>query len=397
MNPSAYVTRNDPDFPKKSVMFKQFGTHEYGTGNILTGKGLWTYSATDIANVTACAPCIADIDGDEVIEIVFSSIAGVVYCLKSDGSLKWKYTIGATANGIMVGLFDIDGDGEVEVLAGGADNKLHCLNSDGTLRWEYSTDGHVAAFCNICFYDIDNDGNIEIIFGSDDNFLYVLKRDGTLKWRTNMGNVIRGLALADIDADGVIEIVVGATTNIRCVQTDGTIKWSAATSSTRGLYLSDVDNDRQLEIIVGNGSAVACFEVDGSSKWSYATGGIVRVYWGGSFDIDKDGVMECLAGSVDNYIYCLKGDGTLKWRYQTGSFVFNSGSIADVDGDGYYEVLACSNDNYLYCLKYDGTLKWRYNAGNVFQYTVPSIDDINKDGKLEIVAGALQLVVISSD
>jgi len=395
MNPSAYVASIDPNFPRKSIMFRQFGTHEYGKGNILTGKKLWTYAAADISNISNCAPCIADIDGDGVVEIIFASITGIVYCLKGDGTFKWKYDAGGVIS-TSVGVFDVDQDGKAEIFVGSF--LLHCLNSDGTLRWTYLTDGIVSYASNFAFYDLDDDGEIEIITGSEDGYLYVLKPDGTLSWKLDVGNVVRGLAVADIDNDGVVEIVVAAWTSIRCIKADGTLKWtSAATSSTRGLYLSDVDNDGELEIVVGNGWDISCYEVDGAQKWTYTTGGAVRVYWGGSFDIDKDGTVECLAGSVDTYLYCLKGDGKLKWRYKTGSFVFNSGSIADVDGDGYYEVVFGSNDHYLYCLKYDGTLKWRFDGGNVFQYTVPSIDDINNDGKLEIVVGAVSLIVIGSD
>lgn len=312
----AYV-RGTGEGRKHSRVFQRVGVNVRGKANILTGKLKWRYLTGDDVEGAAY---VADIDGDGEKEAVFGSWDDYVYCLKPDGTLKWRRNVGGdvTAGGWVV--FDIDNDGKLEVLAiNHYGNTLYCLNSDGTVRWTYTT-GNTLNGMSCAIYDVDGDGDLEILFGSVDHFLYCLKTDGTLKWRYKSEGMIEysSPAVADIDGDGEVEILFG----------------------TFAIYAGEINK-------------IYCLKPDGTLKWSYLTGGDIRGL--AVYDVDGDGKLEVLAVSYeDKYLYCLESDGSLKWRYKADDRVaFGSPSADDLDDDGLVEVFFGSGDNYLYCLESD--------------------------------------------
>jgi outer membrane protein assembly factor BamB len=122
----------------------------------------------------------------------------------------------------------------------------------------------------------------------------------------------------------------------------------------------------------------------------------------GVYDIDGDGIVECLG--ADGYtMYCFNGnDGSLKWRY--GSWRIRApGCLADIDSDGKYEVLFHDEDAVIYCIEHDGTLKWYYEGVRLYPYPLwkcDLIDDVNGDGMLEVVApvgASYRVYVFGSD
>ncbi|MEO0146769.1 MAG: FG-GAP-like repeat-containing protein, partial [candidate division WOR-3 bacterium] len=100
-------------------------------------------------------------------------------------------------------------------------------------------------------------------------------------------------------------------------------------------------------------------------KWRFATGDAVEWQFSAIADVDADGQMEVVIGSLDNKVYCLRGsDGTQKWVFTTGGDVYSSPALADVDGDGEMEVVIGSWDRNVYCLRgSDGTQKWVFTTG----------------------------------
>jgi|GEM_PF-690335 len=154
--------------------------------------------------------------------------------------------------------------------------------------------------------------------------------------------------------------------------------------------LGDIDEDGKLEVIVGSldNKIYALSGERGDSLWTYTTGGTVSSSpcLG---DIDCDGKLEVVVGSHDNSLYALNGeDGSFLWSYTTGNSVQSSPCLGDIDGDGELEVVFASLDSLIYALNgEDGSLLWSYSGGSTI-VSSPAIGDVNGDGYLEVVFGS---------
>jgi len=73
-----------------------------------------------------------------------------------------------------------------------------------------------------------------------------------------------------------------------------------------------------------------------------------------------------------------------QWRYTAGGWVRSSPSLVDINKDGKLEVLVGSNDTNLYCLSRHGSLLWKYKTDGIIESS-PSIADIDGDGDLDVV------------
>jgi outer membrane protein assembly factor BamB len=171
-----------------------------------------------------------------------------------------------------------------------------------------------------------------------------------------------------------------------------TLLWSYMTGNQVDGHpsLGDIDNDGKIEVVVGSVDykIYAINGENGSLLWSYKTGG--AVYSSPSLgDIDNDGKLEVVVGSLDYKIYALNGeDGSLLWSYGTGNYVFSVPSFGDIDNDGKLEVVVGSNDDKIYAINGEnGSLLWSYTTGGDV-HSSPSLGDIDNDGKLEVVVGS---------
>ena len=91
-----------------------------------------------------------------------------------------------------------------------------------------------------------------------------------------------------------------------------------------------------------------------------------------------------------------------KWNYDTGSLLLSSPVIEDIDGDGKKEIIFGTKNGKLLSIDVNGKLKWMYDAQEAHSEvelmfldaetsnsinSSPNIADINSDGKKEIVFG----------
>ena len=153
----------------------------------------------------------------------------------------------------------------------------------------------------------------------------------------------------------------------------------------------DIDGDGKLEVVVAPYNVVHAINgEDGSLLWSYPIPFSYPILSPLLADIDGDGRLEVVISG--DKIYALNGeDGSLLWVYDSEDWVIFSHSIGELDKDGKLEVVA--GDFYgLYALNgEDGSLLWSYDISVVCWWYTVSIGDINGDGKLEVVADCLYL------
>ncbi|WXG44345.1 MAG: FG-GAP-like repeat-containing protein [Promethearchaeati archaeon SRVP18_Atabeyarchaeia-1] len=174
--------------------------------------------------------------------------------------------------------------------------------------------------------------------------------------------------------------------NVTTHWTYGAGQWAVSSP-----VIADVNRDGKLEIIVGSmDNKVYCLNSGGGLAWTYTTGNYAYNV-GAVADIDNDSKVEVVFASWDRKIYCLDGAGGQKWNYTTYPNVpgycllVGSPTLADIDGDGKMEVIIASDK--VWCLNSTGGLKWAYNLGEPAGDSC-KVADVDGDGKMEIVFGA---------
>ncbi|MHA1814363.1 MAG: FG-GAP-like repeat-containing protein, partial [Candidatus Heimdallarchaeaceae archaeon] len=135
-----------------------------------TGKELWTF---DTEHFVMGAPSIADGDGDGKVDVLINSIT-TLYCLDNEGKEKWSYKIGKIRSAPCIA--DIDNDGELDIVISAfpgnerSKSNVYCLNGLGEVKWVYTHSG--AIWYSVAVADLDDDNTLEILFSSHDKKLH---------------------------------------------------------------------------------------------------------------------------------------------------------------------------------------------------------------------------------
>lgn len=225
------------------------------------------------------------------------------------------------------------------------------------IKWKFPTVDHVKSSPTVG--DINNDGELEVVFGSNDRCIYATDLHGNLIWSYEIdGWIVNSPTIGDVDGDGMPEIVFG------------------------GFWLKYLpDKDPNLYVLNGE---------DGSLLWSFTSEGYNERGFQASatlYDINYDGILDILIGSMDHYFYVFNGpNGDLIWRSDIFEhFIRASSPIDDIDQDGDMEVVVIDNNGNVRVLRAsDGRFEWERNVGDVVEAT-PLIEDLDGDGYVEIV------------
>lgn len=389
---------------------------------------LWSYnvkSAVDavVQNPTSIsirtAPMIADVnrDGWNEVFVSFGSVIqdnqnGGVVALTHDGKLLpgWpqpsftKYS--AYTDGILnsPAAVDLDGDGYLEVVAGSVDNRVYAWHHDGTWVWGWPRFVFDTVWSSPAVGDLDNSGLPQVVIGVDAHqdpllpgsinggALYVFDREGSTRagFPKYVNEIIQSSpALADLNKDGYPEIIhgggicvggapicsVGEGTDGKKVfvrdRNGNTLRgWPQSTGGnvTGAPAIADINNDGNLEVVVGSmDGKLYAWGLNGSLLPGWP---MTPIAWTGAANKDQQGHSPIVA----NYNAGTGGNNKLK------AFVNIQWEVAVIDADGKQ-------------LTYDGT------GGNgtasrptyYADYSVegpPIVADLQGDGTLElIVAG----------
>jgi outer membrane protein assembly factor BamB len=192
-------------------------------------------------------PAVEDLNGDGVKEVLMGSSDGMVYCVNGgDGSIEWTFKVASPGTSVVIN--DVDGDGAYEILTVGGRN-VYCLTSDGSLKWERSTDGYSDSLVAV-------QGEIFTVM-SDQNF-YRISPNGSLIDRRFVNGYGGFLTASDLNSDGLAEVVLPMSTpevSVVCIAHNGEVLWKAYPHSNcqgiadAGIAAVDVDRDGYIELL----------------------------------------------------------------------------------------------------------------------------------------------------
>jgi hypothetical protein len=354
---------------------------------------VWKYDGTmypgwpkTLNNAGQYAAAVADVDLDGNYEIAVNTrgltSGGKVYLFDENGNNKpgWPFT--GPHNGNFAEspcLADINGDDTLEIIVAERDwpaGHLHVLRHDGTELpgfWPVDLD-HVPTG-TAAVADINLDGAKEIIYYSY-NSLYVFKSDGGIVpgWPQTMPNngnfSYQSAALADVDGDDTLEIISAMHrdgSGVYVWRHNGVLQNGWPFAFSRWTYcpptVADLYQNNDLKVICGvseyisspadvlyafddNASVLTGFPVI-QPNGDAAEGNITVA------DIDGDEDMEIIFSSnlmtsedTLGYLYAVHHDGSpvSGWPLRTHGFTYmNGATVADVDGDDSMDIISVSN------------------------------------------------------
>jgi hypothetical protein len=363
------------------------------------------------------SPTLADLNNDGKLEIIVGGEDGIVYAVGQDGSVLWTYNasnaVNAAANAVpgfnqstkpipirtAPAVGDLTGDGVPEIAVSLGDvfelethGGVVLLNANGKLMsgWpqiplDWGGKGGLneipdqyadGVLSSPAIGDVDGDGLNEVVYGAFDQRVYVRHANGTLLpgWpQFVLDTVWSSPAIADLNGDGVADIVAGVDAH-----------------NYNGPPRNSVQGG-DLYAFKGDGSILWRANQDEVFQSSPAVG-----------DIDNDGNPEVVAGTgtfysnpprslpVGRYFSAWNHDGSLLWRTHLPERVFGSPALGDVNGDGTLDAVVGALDGKVYAFNgSNGTILWATQARDMFnnqglgtniQVYSPVLADIDGDG-----------------
>ena len=146
------------------IIAGQLGGMIYALSN--TGAILWNHQLVGIPVLTGHS--VFDYDQDGLMETVYILPDGRVSVLDHAGNMLegWPQTLATTCYSQPV-IADIDGDDVPEIILGDDSDLLYAFHIDGTLLPNYPMLQGDRVHCAATVADLDLDGNVEIVVGTD--------------------------------------------------------------------------------------------------------------------------------------------------------------------------------------------------------------------------------------
>ena len=394
-----------------------------------------------------------DLDSDGDIDVISGQMGennGTKHLMwyKNNGSQSFTvHTIESTTNVYSLDLIDFDFDGDIDIVAAGANQYHHPHEKDERSVYWYENNGSESFTRNnlsdaiisttydsgtsVYARDMDNDGDIDAISSG-------LHGTGVV-WHENIGSktkfTTRGINHIypgsnssstydtypiDLDNDGDLDMLAAhfisnstevnpSITWIKNTLDLGQIaSWSTSTISTvaydpQAVFMADLDNDGDLDILSAsaNDDGIAWYENDGNENPGFTHSKISNTPNSSLFvaDMDRDGDLD-IVGSTAWY----ENDGNANPSFSkvaisnlTATALF----VADMDRDGDMDIVSVVDDaDEVSFFENDGnpdpswskTIIEKPGTTGVYPNGPVScfVNDINKDGALDIIVSARQ-------
>ncbi|MDY7108444.1 MAG: VCBS repeat-containing protein [Planctomycetota bacterium] len=418
------------DFPAPAPRAEHVSGEPAGASPAPPRSTRYFYAGGEIAS----SPKPINLEGDARPGIVFGTSAGQIYVLTADGipAPGWPVVSGTMVGYCSAAVADLDGD-NVEDIVVHANNQLQAYAQDGSPLpgWPQALDSNVSGnsvVASPCIADIDNDGDPEIMIGHVYR-MYAFHHDGSavagwpIQQSHAFGPMYATPAAGDLDGDGDLEICFkiyggnGDPADIYLMHHDGTDlpgwpKLDLDRSHLSSPVFADVDDNGELDIVVslhfydsGNYVRLYVWRPDGSDVPGFPVAGSWNTAPENNAvgDADGDGSLEIFV-STSNYttpyyaVHAWNHDGSVlagAWpRSASMCLVNGSPALADADG-GNNEIIigvgGCYVDDTgdMNVWAADGTLlpDWPQPTEGKLRSS-PLVMDSDFDGTPEIYIGA---------
>lgn len=370
------------------------------------------------------SPAVADLDGDGSVEVIAGSNS--IFILDgSDGSLVKQIDPDAGRIWPGVVIADIDGDEDLEIVTAHGKGYLHLFDHAGDPVW--SRRPTESELRGLSLFDLDSNGTQEIVVNSakrSDVNTWVYAHDGALRsgWPqlADDSGYAKGVfndnaAIADLDEDGVAEIVVPSDVHYICAyDSNGLPKpanpmygdkawgkvgiWESLDIELRGWGACSGIREERYRTNFAHGAATVA-DVD-------ADGALEVVVTGNTYDCSFDPYLSRYTGV---FIFNSDRSRFQSDRYDWQDVVVDTGSplsedydiiencqpnpvVVDLDGDGQKEVLFASYDGRMHAFWLDKREhgNWPFSvyraAEGVYRFaSEPVVADLDNDGLAEVI------------
>ena len=289
---------------------------------------------------------VADINEDGHADIVFSvqkESSGIRVFFNMSGR-QWRQDNGPIEINKYQGVrtADVNGDGHLDIIAANATSAtqggIQVWLGDGRGNWPVESGPTVSGiYMDVLVADLNHDGNLDLVGAGWGTFgaLRVWQGDGAGSWSSTNPlekGSFYGLSIGDLNGDGHFDIFSGThRKGVRIFQGDG-----------RGNFLAMMSPEEYLK----RRSKV-------QSKTTTGVGSLPapkknRSYWQvAALDLDEDGLMDIIAGSLDSEgIKAWRNNGKKGWQTYQGIFPSNGNyyemALADLDADMRMDICAAS-------------------------------------------------------
>lgn len=333
-------------------------------------------------------PLVSDLDKDGYEEIVvyYGLYDPSLYAFNHDGSVLWNISVPRDSDPtLLIADLNLDGNQEVVIKGNGAYNSnetMTIVSNSGKIlfKWYLEKSYRSGSICSSpAIGNFDDDPELEIVSagpvkGDNEGVIYVYDINGSIVkgWpRYVPGFILSSPVVGDINKDGKHEIIVGLMYDSQFT--------GFPNQSYGGLYAFG-----------RNGNILPGWPVlRGWNFWSTPALG----------DIDNDGYLEISASRLGFYTYIANHDGSLlsgQWPQYTTWNDYHGSIMGDITGDGSLDVLTTAGDGFYPSISYHGGV-FAWNADGMIISGFPKvtevdvqaaavIDDIDNDGKIEIIA-----------
>jgi hypothetical protein len=405
--------------------------------------------------ILGSCPLTVDLDGTDQgrKEVVLLTSDGDLVALSSSGSLVWSRALSEPGNNSAACVTLDAGPSARPCIFLPSESQLarrmYGFASDGSPLAGWPA-GSNYPFLTVApsIGDINNDGSPEIVCG--DESCYVFSWNPTGNWKKNGSwnssflwhNITAGpsitiknstCALGNLDNDpaGSLDVLMGSNYEDPLFAFPGDL-WGDFASTPAYIpgyprnapkqmasspAIGDIDGDGLNDLAIGCSDSKLYMWLSHDDSWTgYDAEGPIESS-PALYDVDSDGKLDVIVGSDAGKIYVFnwRGEAPEGWAggvtlSTSGSAVKSSPVLGDVNGDGRPEIVVGCNDGCVYALYIDGTdhtvngvptgaLAWVRSCVPPGQSSAiiqgsPAIDDIDADGKVEVVVGSSQGVYV---